>query len=51
MTANDVKFKGKDKFEDKLLAYAILCGFGISKPHITPYGFAINWDNNICKTL
>ena len=42
LTANDVKFKIKDKFEDKSLVYVIICPHGISEPFITPFGLAFN---------
>ena len=41
---NEVKFKTKDKFEDKLLVWAIILQLGISRPHITPSGIAIYED-------
>ena len=42
LTANDVKFKIKNKFEDKSLVYVIICPHGISEPFITPFGLAFN---------
>ena len=52
---NEVKFKTKDKFEDKLLVWAIILQLGISRPHITPSGIAIigdtYTDNCLAKKL
>ena len=50
LTPKIVKYKTKGKFEDKLLVYAILSPFGISRPYVTPSSLVINEVNytDIC---
>ena len=39
---NNVKFKEKKKFEEKLLVYVVILPFGLSTPYIVQSGTAIN---------
>ena len=51
VTPNDVKYKKKKKFEEKLLVYAIISPFGISSPYIVPSGTAIDQNVYVDKCL
>ena len=51
LTPSNVKYKTKQKFEDKLLVYVVMSPFGVSTPYIAPSKTAINQDIYINKCL
>ena len=44
LVTNVIKFKTKDKFEDKLLVYLIIFPYGISEPYLTSSRIANSGD-------